>query len=406
MRGARKSPPIAEASFDMRLRRRKRRQVAALHIAALHIALCITHNSSVQIDPALFEENERTKPTTDDRKFMEVGALECESGGQLPSVTIAYETWGELSAAKDNAVLVCHALSGDSHAIGWWERLVGPGKAIDTNQYFVIGTNSLGGCQGSTGPSSLDGEGKRYGSRFPMITVGDMVEVQMRLVNALGIDTLHAVAGGSMGGMQALEWTMRKPGAVRKAFITASCAAHSAMQISFNEVGRQAVMRDPRWCGGDYAADAQPADGLAVARMIGHISFLSEASFDAKFGRRLQGKKGFDYTFGKEFQIESYLSYQGDKFTHRFDANSFLYLSRAIDYYERQGLEGSKSEYLFLSFTSDWLYPSHQSESMDAMAKAAGCASTHEVIDLPYGHDAFLLDGTEQGNLVREFLRS
>ncbi len=358
----------------------------------------------MQIDPALFQENERTKPNVDERKFVEVGALDCEAGGHLPSVTVAYETWGELTAAHDNAVLACHALSGDSHAIGWWDRLIGPGKAIDTNRYFVIGSNSLGGCQGTTGPSSIAEDSKPYASRFPFVTVGDMVEVQMRLVRELGIETLHAVAGGSMGGMQALEWTMKKPGSVRKAFITASAAAHNAMQIAFNEVGRQAVIRDPRWKGGEYPTEESPVDGLSVARMIGHISFLSEASFESKFGRRLQDKKAFDYTFGNEFQVESYLSYQGDKFTRRFDANSFLYLTRAIDYYERTSLQGSRSEYLFTSFTSDWIYPPHQSESLHAMALVAACKSEHHLIDLPYGHDAFLLDGELQGELLSKFL--
>jgi homoserine O-acetyltransferase len=358
----------------------------------------------VRIDPALFQENERTRPQTDERRYMDVGEIRCEAGGVLPSVTVAYETWGELNAACDNAVLACHALSGDSHAIGWWGRLIGPGKAIDTNLYFVIGTNSLGGCQGTTGPASAANDGVRYGPRFPFVTVGDMVEAQMRLVRGLGIKTLHAVAGGSMGGMQALEWTAREPGAVRKAFITASCAAHSAMQIAFNETGRQAVMRDPRWHEGNYSPEDQPADGLSIGRMLGHISFLSEASFEAKFGRRLQDKEAFDYRFGTEFQVESYLSHQGDKFTGRFDANSFLYLTRAIDYYDRRSLAGSKSEYLFASFTSDWLYPSHQSESMHSIALEAGCVSEHHVIDLPYGHDAFLLDGQYQGDLLKNFL--
>lgn len=358
----------------------------------------------MRIDPALFEENERTSPQGDGRQYVDVGELQCEAGGSLSSVTVAYETWGTLNAAKDNAVLACHALSGDSHAIGWWERLIGPGKPIDTERYFVIGSNSLGGCQGTTGPASNDPEGKPYGPRFPFITVADMVEVQMRLVSALGIEVLHAVAGGSMGGMQALEWTMRRPGAVRKAFITASCAAHNAMQIAFNETGRQAVMRDPRWRHGNYPPDDQPADGLSIARMLGHISFLSDASLEAKFGRRLQDKHSFDYTFEKEFQIESYLSHQGDKFTKRFDANSFLYLTRAIDYYDRRSLEGSKSEYLFTSFTSDWLYPSYQSEAMHSMATSAGCTGAHHVIDLPYGHDAFLLDGDLQGEVIGVFL--
>lgn len=356
------------------------------------------------IDPALFQENERTGPRADDRRFLEVGEFQCEAGGVLPSVTVAYETWGELSSDRDNAVLVCHALSGDSHAVGWWSRLVGPGKAIDTDRYFVIATNSLGGCQGTTGPSSPAPDGEPYGATFPIITIGDMVEVQKRVVAALGIETLLAVAGGSMGGMQALEWTLRGP--VKKAFITASCAAHNAMQIAFNDAGRQSVMRDPKWQGGRYAIDDGPAGGLAVARMLGHISFLSEAAFDAKFGRGLQGKERFDYRLGTEFQVESYLSHQGDKFTQRFDANSFLYLTRAIDYYDRRSLAGSKSSYLFTSFTSDWLYPSHQSEAMHRMALAAGRRSAHHVIDLPYGHDAFLLDGDRQGALVHGFLKA
>ena len=197
---------------------------------------------------------------------------------------------------------------------------------------------------------------------------------------------------------------MRRPGAVRKAFITASCAAHNAMQIAFNEAGRQAVMRDPRWRNGQYDPEDQPVNGLSVARMLGHISFLSDASFEAKFGRRLQDKDRFDYRFGTEFQVESYLSHQGDKFTKRFDANSFLYLTRAIDYYDRRSLAGSESESLFTSFTSDWLYPSYQSEAMHSMALSAGCKSAHQVIDLPYGHDAFLLDGELQGEFVREFM--
>ena len=358
----------------------------------------------MRIDPALFEENERTRPQEDGRHFAEVGPLHCEAGGYLPSVTVAYETWGSLTPERDNAVLVCHAVSGDSHAIGWWDRLVGPGKPIDTDHFYVIGTNALGGCQGTTGPASPHPDGRPYGSRFPFITIGDMVEVQQRLIQALGIPILHAVAGGSMGGMQALEWTCRNPGRVKHAFITASCAAHSAMQIALNEAGRQAILRDPLWSNGDYGHE-EPANGLSVARMIGHISFLSDASFEAKFGRRLQDKESFSYSFGPEFQVESYLSYQGDKFTSRFDANSFLYLTRALDYFERTSLAGSTTQYLFVSFTSDWLYPSHQSETMHALARSAGCESVHHVIDLPFGHDAFLLDGDLQGEVVRRFLK-
>lgn len=358
----------------------------------------------MHIDPALFQENERTAPVSDDRQFMEVGDLHCEAGGYLPSVTVAYETWGELTPAKDNAILVCHALSGDSHAIGWWERLIGPGKGIDTDHLFVIGMNVLGGCQGTTGPASLAQDGKPYQARFPMITIGDMVEVQRRLVKGLGIDILYAVTGGSMGGLMALEWTVSEPGSVKKAFITASCAAHNALQIAFNETARQAVMRDSKWNGGFYDPEDPPAGGLAVARMVGHISYLSEASFERKFARNLQDKDAPEYSFRPEFQVESYLSYQGDKFTRRFDANSLLYLTRAMDYYACETMLGSQSEYLFTSFSSDWLYPTHQSVTLEEMANAAHCKAQRFEIDLPFGHDSFLLDGEQQAALARKFL--
>lgn len=356
------------------------------------------------IDPALFQENERTAPVDDHRQFVQVGAMELEAGGRLDEVTVAYETWGTYTG--DNAVLVPHALSGDSHVVGWWSRLVGPGKPIDTNRWFVIGTNALGGCQGTTGPASIAPDGRPYGSRFPVLTMHDLVEAQVRLVDHLGIEKLHAVAGGSMGGMQALQWTVQAPGRVGKAFVTASAAAHSAMQIGFNEAGRQAIMRDPKWRGGDYPPEDPPVDGLAVARMVGHLSFLSEAAFAQKFGRRYQGKDRPDYRLGVEFEVESYLSYQGDKFTRRFDPNSLLILTRAIDYYDLTSLEPSESQYLFVSFTSDWIYPTHQSARLDRMAHEAGCPSRHLEIDLPYGHDAFLLDGELQGAAVREFLEA
>jgi homoserine O-acetyltransferase len=237
-----------------------------------------------------------------------------------------------------------------------------------------------------------------YGSRFPSVSVGDMVEAQLRLLDHLGIDQLLGVAGGSMGGMQALELTVRAPERIRRAWITASCAAHSAMQIGFNETARQAVMRDPKWRGGDYPLDDAPIMGMAVARMVGHLSYLSEMSFETKFGRRWQ--KGRE---GEQFQVESYLNYQGDKFTKRFDANSLIVLSNAIDRYQCETLTGARCEYLFTSFTSDWLYPSHQSRTLAAMAEKAGVAFRHVEIDLPYGHDSFLLDDVHQGALVGEF---
>lgn len=360
------------------------------------------------MDPALFQENQRTAPNVAGRIFFDAGDLELERGGTLASATIAYETWGTLNEAGDNAIVICHALSGDSHAIGWWDRMVGPGKPIDTDRFFVIGTNALGGCQGTTGPMSMAPDGRPYGSRFPRVSVGDMINAQRRLIESLGIRQLFGVAGGSMGGMMALEWTRRFP--VERAFITASCAAHSAMQIAFNESARQAIMRDPNWRGGDYYDAEPPADGLAIARMIGHLSYLSEAAFQAKFGRHVQDEPPREtvcpaYVTPERFQVESYLNYQGDKFTHRFDANSLIVLSRAIDDYACDSLAGVSTEFLFVSFVSDWLYPSHHSRELHAMAQAAGCQSGWEDVDLPYGHDAFLLDGEVQGAFVREFLR-
>lgn len=358
------------------------------------------------IDPALFQENERTAPSADERQFVDIGFLDCECGKRLESVTVAYETWGTLNEDSSNTILVCHALSGDSHAIGWWDRLIGPGKAIDTDRYFVIGTNALGGCQGTTGPASVSPDGKPYGSRFPMITVRDMVDAQAKLLDHLGIRQLLCVAGGSMGGMQALEWTVRYPDRVKKAFVTASCARHSPMQIAINEVGRQAILRDPNYQGGDYYDGQAPANGLSLARMIGHISFLSAEAFESKFSRRLQNKSEFSMDFGVEFEVESYLSYQGDKFTKRFDPNSLLHLTRAIDYYEWKGVESAKAEFLFVSYTSDWLYTSAQSAELFDMTTRAGKLAKYEEIDLPYGHDAFLLDGDRQGSLLRQFLAS
>lgn len=356
----------------------------------------------MSIDPSLFKENERTAPTSSDRLFLEVGDLTCKHGGYLPSVTVAYETWGTFNESKSNAVLIQHALSGDSHAIGWWERMIGPGKPIDTEKFFVIGHNTLGGCQGTTGPASLAEDGLPYGSRFPKITVEDMVTIQERLVASFGIKTLKCVAGGSMGGMMCLEWARRSTGdspiQTEKAFITASALRHSAMQIGFNETARQAIKRDPKWKGGDYLPTEQPADGLSVARMVGHLSYLSQGAFEAKFGRRKQT--------GNEdlFQVESYLNYQGDKFTNRFDANSLIVLMNAIDAYSCESLRKSTTTFLVVSFSSDWLYTPGQSREILEMANRDNCQAVWHNLELEGGHDTFLLDGTLQGELVREFL--
>jgi homoserine O-acetyltransferase len=356
------------------------------------------------IDAGLFQENERITPKHAQRSYLSVGPLDCEAGGRLEEVNLAYETWGTLNQAKSNAILVCHALTGDSHAIGWWQSLVGPHKPIDTEKYFVVCSNVLGGCQGSTGPASLiPGSTQTYGASFPVITIGDMVKVQRRLIQALGITHLHGVAGGSMGGMQALEWTVQAPSQVKKAFVTASAASHGAMQIGFNEAARQAIMRDPKWNCGNYSPTDPPTSGLAVARMIGHLTFLSESAFTHKFSRRLQGKDRPDYRLGLEFEVESYLKHQGEKFTTRFDANSLLFLTRAIDYLEIQRLERAEAQFLFVSFDSDWIYPSHLSDHLARIAREAGCIAQHEVVSLPFGHDGFLLDGTHQGKLVEDF---
>lgn len=358
----------------------------------------------VDIDPALFDENARTAPTEGGRQIGLIGDMSLLAGGFLPNVEIAYETWGRLNEEGSNAVLVCHALSGDSHCVGWWDRIVGPGLAIDTDQYFVVGTNVLGGCQGSTGPSSISPEGTPWGSRFPTIQVQDMVAAQVRLADQLGIHQWRLVAGGSMGGMQALEWGIQFPERVANLWMTASCSAHSAMQIGFNEAGRQAILRDPRFNGGDYYSATPPANGLSVARMIGHLSYLSDASFTAKFGRGLQEKEHFDFQGGIEFAVESYLNYQGDKFTHRFDANSYLVLTRAIDYWSRDDLSPLRARLLLTSFTSDWIYPTHQSVSILKRAIELGKSVEHYEIDLPMGHDSFLLDGERQADILRNFL--
>lgn len=335
------------------------------------------------------------------------GPLQLESQGHLDAVDITYQQWGTLNPQRDNAVLICHAISGDSNAVSWWERLVGPGKAIDTEQWFVVCSNSLGGCQGTTGPSSTAPDGAPFGSRFPFVTIGDMVEVQNRLRDHLGIERWRMVAGGSMGGMQALEWARRFPENTQKVWMTASSRTHSALQISFNEVARQSIMRDPKWKGGLYVPGDGPANGLSVGRMLGHISYLSESAFEAKFGRRIQNGSpvfGPNMLEKSQFQVESYLNHQGDKFPLRFDANSFIVVSNAIDAYECKALPALQTEFLFTSFTSDILYPSWQSRELLELAIGSGCEAKWVDIDLPYGHDAFLLDDVHQAQSVRQYL--
>lgn len=348
-----------------------------------------------------------------------------ESGARLGPVTIAYETYGRLNRDKSNAVLILHALSGDSHVAGyyseddpkpgWWDIMVGPGKGIDTNRYFVICSNILGSCMGTTGPSSINPETDRpYGLDFPMVTIGDMVKAQKMLVEHLGIRKILSVIGGSIGGLQVLEWSVRYPEMVVSAIPLATTTKHSALTIAFNEVARQAIMADPNWNNGDYYSGPKPDHGLAVARMIGHITYLSDESMRHKFGRHLQGKKDFSFNFDADFQVESYLRYQGTKFVERFDANSFLYITKAADYFDLalqhdsgsvvKAFSKARAKFLVVSFTSDWLYPTYQSKDMVQAMKKNGLDVSFCEIEAEWGHDAFLLHSERLSSLIRGFL--
>jgi len=349
------------------------------------------------------------------------GGLDLDCGRRLDDVTVAYECYGRLNAARDNAILVCHALSGGAHAAGWhegaakpgwWDVLIGPGKALDTDRCFVISSNVLGSCYGTTGPSSVDpSTGRPYGSRFPVVTIADMVRVQRALVERLGITRLRAVAGGSMGGMQALQWAVQYPDAVASVIALATSPSHSPQQIAFNEIARRAVMSDPNWRGGDYYDGEPPRAGLAVARMLGHVTYLSDGGMERKFGRRRR-PDARPYGFDTEFEVERYLQHQGQAFVDRFDANSLLYVTRAIDYFDlapprgtlRDAFAGSEADYLFLTFSSDWLYPPRHLEAAAEAACAAGRAVSYREIPSDYGHDAFLLEHEAQEPLIRAFL--
>ncbi len=348
-----------------------------------------------------------------------------EHGSQLGPVTLLYETYGTLTPKKDNVILILHALSGDSHAAGyytekdpkpgWWDIMVGPGKGIDTDKYFVICSNMLGSCMGSTGPSSIDPEtNKPYGIDFPFVTIGDMVSAQKMLLDHLGIQQILSVIGGSIGGMQVLEWCVRYPDMITSAIPLATTTKHSALAIAFNEVARQAIMADPKWNNGDYYLGENPDLGLAIARMVGHITYLSDESMRLKFGRRLQNKKDFSFNFDVDFQVESYLRHQGTKFVERFDANSFLYITKAADYYDLEKQHGNDSavkafsktdvKFLVVSFTSDWLYPTYQSKAMVKAMKKNGLDVSFCEIEAQWGHDAFLLPNQRLTSLMKGFL--
>ncbi|MBW3540305.1 MAG: homoserine O-acetyltransferase [Planctomycetes bacterium] len=354
--------------------------------------------------------------------------LRTDGQAELGPITVAYETYGELSPERDNAVFLCHALTGDAHAAGlhagnsrkpgWWEGFVGPGKGIDTDRYFVICANVLGGCQGTTGPCSINPTTlRRFALDFPVTTVGDIVTVHAELVRYLGVEKLLSVVGGSLGGMQVLEWAARFPQQIASAVVIASAANLSAQGIAFNTVGRRAILADPRYRGGQYYdADEGPRFGLALARMLAHITYLSEDSIEKKFGRRLQhsDRLGYDLMRETEFQIESYLHYQGKRFVERFDANSYLYLSKAMDYFNLADSYGSiaaalgrtDARFLVVSYTSDWLFPTSQSKQIVRALVESGRHVSFFDFDSPYGHDSFLIDEElpRLASVVRPFL--
>jgi homoserine O-acetyltransferase/O-succinyltransferase len=347
--------------------------------------------------------------------------LSLESGEMLSSFTLAYETYGKLNRDRSNAILVFHALSGDAHVAGfhegdekpgWWDAVIGPKKALDTDKYFVICSNVIGGCKGSTGPSSIDtATGKPYGAKFPVITIRDMVNAQKLLIDHLKIGQLYAVAGGSMGGMQALQWSVSYPDSMMKVVVIAATGYSTPQQIAFNEVGRKAIVSDPDWNNGEYYGKALPTHGLALARMVGHITYLSDESMHEKFGRALQGKDRIGFDLSTDFAVESYLHHQGDTFTKRFDANSYLYITKAIDYFDltkdgslATGLAGVKAAFLVIAVSSDWLYPPCQSQEIVSALTANEIDVRYSEIRSSYGHDAFLLESGQLNYVVGRFL--
>ncbi|MDN4629940.1 homoserine O-acetyltransferase [Sphingomonas sp. PsM26] len=354
------------------------------------------------------------------------GPLRLDGGALLSPVEIAYETYGTLNADRSNAILICHALTGDQHVAsrhpvtgkpGWWERMVGPGKPVDPTRHFIICSNVLGSCMGSSGPATVNpATGVPWGMSFPVITIRDMVRAQAMLLDHLGIETLAAVVGGSMGGMQTLSWPATFPDRVRAVVIIASTARHTAQNIAFHEVGRQAVMADPKWREGAYYAEADPpAAGLAVARMAAHITYLSEAGLTAKFGRRLQARDAKSFGFDADFQIESYLRHQGISFVDRFDANSYLYITRAMDYFDlaeehgghlANAFRATRARFCLVSFDTDWLYPTAESRAIVHALNAAGAPVSFVELSSPFGHDAFLLEAPELNRVVDGFLRA
>ncbi len=350
------------------------------------------------------------------------GSLPLDGGGELTRVELAFETYGDLNADRSNAILLCHALTGDQYVAsphpitgkpGWWERMVGPGKPIDTDRFHIICANVIGSCMGSTGPASEASDGRPYAMRFPVITIRDMVRAHIGLLDMLDIETLHAVVGGSMGGMQALSLAANWPDRARRVLVIASTSRHSAQNIAFHELGRQAIMADPRWQDGSYYGGDGPDNGLAVARMAAHITYLSEEALTDKFGRNLQDREAKSFGFDADFQVESYLRYQGSGFTRRFDANSYLYITRAMDYFDlaeehggklADAFTGTDARFCLVSFDSDWLYPTSESRHVVHALNAAGAAVSFVELSAPHGHDSFLLDVPALDRVIGGFL--
>ncbi len=358
--------------------------------------------------------------------FGETQPLSLDSGRVLAPFTVAFMTYGKLNSEKSNAVMICHALTGDQFAAsrhpvtgkpGWWDIMIGPGKPIDTDRFFVICPNVIGGCMGTTGPADNDpATGRPFGLSFPLITIRDMVRAQAMLLDTLDIERILSVLGGSMGGMQALQWAASYPERVVSAVPIAAAARHSAQNIAFHEVGRQAIMADPEWRNGEYALHGtNPSKGLAVARMAAHITYLSEAALQRKFGRTLQNRDSFSFAFGPDFQIESYLHHQGISFVDRFDANSYLYITRAMDYFDiaadyggslAEAFRGSRTRFCIVSFTSDWLFPTAENKRIAHALNAVAANVSFVEIQTDRGHDSFLLDEPELFATIRAFLGS
>lgn len=381
-------------------------------------------NRTQPVEPLADPLTEANRPSSLLAQFGPEKALRLDSGAVLSQWQIAYQTYGSLNASRSNAVLICHALTGDQHVAsanpvtgkgGWWTAMIGPGKPIDTERFFVICANVLGGCMGTTGPASTNPEtGRPWGLSFPMVTIRDMVRAQAHLIDALGIDSLFCVAGGSMGGMQVLQWAASYPTRVFSALPLATAAKHSAQNIAFHEVGRQAVMADPDWRQGRYLDEGtRPAKGLSVARMGAHITYLSEPALHRKFGRKLQERSAPTFTFDADFQVESYLRHQGVSFVERFDANSYLYVTRAMDYFDlaadhdgvlAKAFAGTRTRFCVASFTSDWLFPTSDSRAIVHALNAAGASVSFVELESDKGHDAFLLEEPNLFATTRGFI--